>query len=582
MTLVRVLWKWGHAGGGFCGGLRVSIEPADDTAEKGQLHIMSDEGRAPLLRVKNLVISLNRLGSVPLVREASFCVPEGSVTAIVGQSGSGKSLTALAILGLLNPDVFAVAGDLVFNGSELRWDSTMEGVRGNQIGMVFQDPGAHLNPLRTIGAHIDETLRHHSRTSANSFKDQAMALLRDMKFADPARIYKSYPHELSGGQKQRAMIAMAIAGRPRLLIADEPTSALDATIQRQVLALLSELKGRFGLTILVITHDLGLAAQFADRIVVMNAGEVVESGPSGAVLRAPQNPYTRQLVACRDRLPELAAMRSAGRAEPSSGAPRLIAKGVAKTYCRQTLFSPAEGVEALRPLSLSLHRGETVAVVGESGSGKSTLAKLLMRLIEPSGGAICINGLDVTKLPARQLRPVRRAIQMVFQDPYSALDAERTIGETLIEPMQINRIGSSAADRRARACSLLQKVGLEPSALDRLPSAFSGGERQRIAIARCLGVEPDIIICDECVSALDAHLQVQILELLATLQRELGLSYVFISHDLEIVRHISDRVIVLMGGVVVDEGPTASIFDSPSNPYTATLLGSAPRADIVM
>lgn len=545
---------------------------------------MSDErSHDPLLEVKDLDVSLRRDPRTYLVRKVSFSVPLGSITAVVGQSGSGKSLTVLASLGLLSPEIFEVTGEIVFNGSAMRWNSVNapKDVLGGQIGLVFQDPGAHLNPLLTIGAHIEEALVRHSEVAPKKARDQTLALLGEMRFDDPVRIARAYPHELSGGQKQRAMIAMAIAGRPRLLIADEPTSALDVTIQREILALLSQLRERHGLTILIVTHDLALASQFADQIVVMHAGVVVESGRAGALLENPQNPHTRSLVAARKRLNDLGALRRMGRARSPGEHPRLTARGLAKTYRRRTLFRHDGGVEALRPMSLALHRGETIAVVGESGSGKSTLAKLLMRLIEPTEGAITINGRDVTRLSPSQLRPTRRVIQMVFQDPHGALDPERTIAETLMEPMQVNGIGSSAADRRTRASALLQMVGLEPSALKRLPSAFSGGERQRISIARCLAVDPEIIVCDECVSALDADSQVQILELLATLQGKMCLSYVFISHDLEIVRHISDRLIVLRGGEVVEEGPTPAIFDAPSNPYTAALLGLFPMTDIV-
>jgi peptide/nickel transport system ATP-binding protein len=564
----------------------------------------------------------------------SFDIPENTTVALVGESGSGKSVTAMSILNLL-PDNAVRSGSIVFDGRDLIAASTSElqSLRGRQIACVFQDPMSSLNPVFSVGEQLCEPLIKHLGLSARQAMARAEALLAEVGLPEPKRRLAAYPHELSGGQQQRVMIAMALSCEPKLLIADEPTTALDVTIQRQILELLATLKAKLRMSMLFISHDLGVVGEIADRVVVMRQGTVREQGAVADIYTAPADAYTRALLACRPTLsrgaprlmviddhiaaeraavavatPSLPASRDAapaasaalnrpgtGPGASSSGhvavvkdsdAPVILeARGLTKSFwIRQGVFGRRE-FKAVgrqdRGVSFSLRRGHTLGVVGESGSGKTTMGLALLRLHEASGGPIGgdvrFAGEDLLALSKSQMLPMRRRLQVVFQNPYASLNPRFTIGQTLTEPMTIHGIGRDPAEREARARALLSKVGLDGSAMARYPHEFSGGQRQRIAIARCLSLEPEVLVLDEAVSALDVSVQAQVLNLLKDLQDELGLAYIFISHDLAVVRFMADEVIVMQDGEVVEQASVAQILDSPQQDYTRRLIGAIPR-----
>lgn len=521
----------------------------------------------------------------------SFDVPANTTVALVGESGSGKSVTAMSILNLL-PDNAERSGQVLWQGRDLlqAGPAELRALRGREIACVFQDPMSSLNPVFTIGQQLAEPLRVHLGLSGKAARERAESLLHEVGIPEPRRRLDAYPHELSGGQQQRVMIAMALACEPKLLIADEPTTALDVTIQRQIIELLARLKARLGLSILFISHDLGLVGEIADQVVVMRHGTIREQGPVGQMFSAPQDPYTRALLACRPSLEHNPARlmviddhiagRTAGgthKAKDPEAPVVLEVKALAKSFFfREGLFGKRE-FKAVRDVNFQLRRGHTLGVVGESGSGKTTMGLTLLRLHEPTAGEVLFDGRNLLQLSDAERLAMRRRIQIVFQNPYASLNPRFSIGQALIEPMAIHRIGASTAEREQRARDLLQKVGLDGRAFGKYPHEFSGGQRQRIAIARCLTLNPEVLVLDEAVSALDVSVQAQVLNLLKDLQDELGLSYIFISHDLAVVRFISDEVLVMKNGEVVEQASAETILRNPQQDYTRRLIGAVPK-----
>lgn len=549
-----------------------------------------------ILRVENLSIDIVASGGriVSPVRGVNFSVPEGCVTAIVGESGSGKTLTALAVMGLLSKGQMRVSpgSNIYFKGRNLVGlpEQEMCSLRGKEIAMVFQDAGACLNPVLPIGKQIAEPLMQHMGLSRQEAYSRAVDLLREVGIPSPDIRVKAYPHELSGGQQQRVMIAMAISCKPKLLIADEPTSALDVTVQRQILDLIARLQKELALSVVFITHDLGVVAEIADQVVVMRQGVIKEQGSKDEVLFSPTDPYTQGLIASKIHLGEKRRTVSPGHTgnsvlskdigiPPINNARDILleAKDLRKDYCIRLGFQRKHILQAVKGVSFSLGRGETLGVVGESGSGKTTLAMMLVRLIDATAGSLFLEGQEVLGIPSTSFRVLRRRIQVVFQNPYASLNPRWHIRRTLTEPMKLYGLGADESEREEKAARFLERVGLSRGALDKYPYQFSGGERQRIAIARCLTVEPEILICDECVSALDVSVQVQVLDLLRDLQDELGMSYLFISHDLAVVRHIADRVMVLHNGEVVESADVEQLYAAPEHSYTKQLLSAMPK-----
>ncbi|CAN7403463.1 MULTISPECIES: dipeptide ABC transporter ATP-binding protein [Microbacterium] len=518
-------------------------------------------------------------GGREVVHGISFEIEEGETLALVGESGSGKSTTAHALLGLLpaggKVDGGTVAlGDLDISG----WtDRALRGIRGAEIGLVPQDPTTSLDPVRPIGAQVEEILRLHGHRDRRSRRARAIELLDRVGIDDPDLRARQYPHELSGGMRQRVLIATAIALQPRLLIADEPTSALDATVQRKVLDLLDELQREEGTSILLVTHDLGVAADRAERLVVLKDGRIVEQGPSAAVLAAPSDPYTRQLLADAPafttgfRRPEAPPFLRDAAAVAAENPYAIVAEGLVKEF----RVAGRERFRAVDDVSFRVRRGTTHALVGESGSGKTTTARLVTRFHQPDAGTIEVDGEDVTHAKREQLRALRRRVQLVYQNPFASLDPRQHIIDIVAEPLQNFRVGSSA-ERRERALALLDRVSLPADVARRTPRELSGGQRQRVAIARALAIDPEVVVLDEAVSALDVTVQARILELLTSLQSELGLTYLFISHDLAVVRRISHTVSVMRRGRIVEEGQTEELFRDPQHDYTRELLAAVP------
>ena len=553
----------------------------------------------PLLSIRDLRVDF-RTGKTRLfhaVRGVSFDIPANRTVAVVGESGSGKSVTAMAILRLLPPNA-EVSGTIRFDGRDLAKEpiGAIRRMRGDDISVIFQEPMTSLNPVFTVGNQIGETLRLHASLRGGALERRVLELLDEVGLPDPKRAIKRYPHELSGGQQQRVMIAMAIACNPRLLIADEPTTALDVTIQKQILDLIARLKREHAMSVLFITHDLRVVGEFADEVIVMQHGEVRERGTVEMIFDRAQHPYTQALLACRPpldirpaRLPVVADFLSGkvsgahvietlpDRAPRADGDVVLEVKGLSKNFRVKTgIFSSTE-VPAVKSVSFKLRRGRTLGLVGESGSGKTTVGLSVMRLHDASGGEVWFEGRDLLKLPRAELMPVRRRLQIVFQNPYASLNPRFTIAQILMEPMRIHGIESDDAARQHAAGALLDRVGLTANALYKYPHEFSGGQRQRIAIARCLTMKPEVLICDESVSALDVSVQAQVLNLLLDLQDEFGLAYLFISHDLAVVKYISDDVMVMNQGEVVEIADADTIYRAPQDPYTQRLLASIPR-----
>jgi peptide/nickel transport system ATP-binding protein len=563
---------------------------------------------APLLKVEDLRVAFRlhdadgRARRVEAVgrgaQGVSFDVPENATVALVGESGSGKSVTAMAVVQLL-PRNAECAGRVLWDGEDLLAAprGRMQRLRGREIACVFQDPVSSLNPVATIGAQIAEPLVKHLGLGRAAARRRAQELLSEVGIPEARRRLDTYPHQLSGGQQQRVMIAMALACEPRLLIADEPTTALDVTIQRQILDLLARVREQRGLSMLFISHDLGVVGEIAQEIVVMRGGTVRESGSADALFDAPRDPYTRALLACRPRLDERPRRLTVVDAVPEAPAERpapvrsrdadlddpvvLQVDRLSKSFWIRTGVLRRSEFRAVQDVSLTLRRGHTLGVVGESGSGKSTMGLTLLRLHDassgPLAGRVLFHGHDLLALAPADRLAMRRRIQIVFQNPYEALNPRFTIGQTLVEPMTIHRIGASPAERLAKARDWLVRVGLDADALHRYPHEFSGGQRQRIAIARSLTLSPDVLVLDEAVSALDVSVQAQVLNLLKDLQDELGLAYLFISHDFAVVRFMADDVLVMKDGRVVEHRPTEALLAQPQDPYTRRLIGAVPR-----
>lgn len=572
---------------------------------------MSQNTNETLVSIKNLAVDFRTDdGIVKAVKGISFDIPKGKTVGLVGESGSGKSVTSLAVMRLIpNPPGMITGGTIEFQGEKGSQDllklseSEMRKVRGNKISMIFQEPMTSLNPVFTVGDQIAETLQLHQGLSKDQALKRALELLEQVGIPDPQRRLNSYPHEMSGGQRQRVMIAMAIACEPDLLIADEPTTALDVTIQKQILDLLASLQKKYGMSILFITHDLGVIGDIADEVVVMYRGDIVEKGTKEAIFKTPKHPYTKALIACRPtldkspvRLPTVSDFMTEDGREKSFDLNSLNKEKVQRSITDKNpvvleiknvkKYFPLEKgifggvkswVHAVDDVTLQVRKGRTLGLVGESGCGKTTLGRTLLRLVEPTAGEIFYNGADITKLSKEDMRTLRRKIQIIFQDPYASLNPRMTIGSTLMEPMVIHGLGKNKAERLERAQSLMRRVGLDPQMLNRYPHEFSGGQRQRICIARALAVEPEFIVCDESVSALDVSIQAQILNLLLDLQEEFNLTYIFISHDLNVVKYISDEVAVMNKGKVVELADAVEIYRSPKDDYTKKLLGAIPK-----
>ncbi|PTR19268.1 ABC transporter ATP-binding protein [Cereibacter azotoformans] len=536
-----------------------------------------DSGALPALTVEGLEVSVRTEGGLrPLVSGLSFTLARGETLAIAGESGSGKSITSLAIMGLLPPPAVRITGGRIKLGRTELTDlpeGRMRAIRGDRVAMIFQEPMTSLNPVLTIGTQLAEAIRAHETVSKAEARARALEALRSVRLSQPERRLDQYPHELSGGMRQRVMIAMALALRPEVLIADEPTTALDVTVQREVLDLLRDLQRELGTAIILITHDMGVVAEMADRVIVMRDGRMVEEGPVRQIFADPQADYTRALLAAVPRM-------GAGR-----GRPPVEAEPIARLSDLQVRFDLKGGllgrtqarVHAVEHVSFDIRRGETFALVGESGCGKSTIAKAMVGLV-PHEGRIEIGGQTLGTLDAAGRKALRRRLQIVFQDPMAALDPRMRIGDLIAEPLVIHGIGTPD-ERRARVGDLLTRVGLSPAQMERYPHEFSGGQRQRICIARALALQPELIIADESVSALDVSVQARVLDLLAALKREFGIALLFISHDMAVVENVSDRVAVMYLGQIVEMGSRDQVFGNPRHPYTRRLIEAVPVPD---
>lgn len=562
----------------------------------------------PLLSIKKLSIDFHTGSSITnALKNINVEVNNGEVVALVGESGSGKSVTALSILQLLpSPPAKYIAGEIIFteenNSTDLlkRSRHEMQNIRGNKIAMIFQEPMTSLNPVLTCGSQIQEALVQHKKISNREAKRQTIEWFEKVKLPSPESMFDRYPHQLSGGQKQRVMIAMAMCCEPSLLICDEPTTALDVTVQKTILLLLKELQQQSNMGIIFITHDLGVVAEIADRAVVMYKGEIVEQNSVKEIFFNPQHAYTKALLACRPvnhergkRLPVVSDFMEVNTTEKKKESP--VEKKASSSIdnvlkvenlsvwfpTKKTIFGkPLSYTKAVDDVSFDLYKGETLGLVGESGCGKTTLGRTLLRLIEPTSGKIIYNGIDLTAKKRDELRTLRKEMQIIFQDPYSSLNPRLTIGSAIAEPLKVHGINSSEKQRRDKVADLLEKVDLKAEHFNRYPHEFSGGQRQRIVIARALALNPSFIICDESVSALDVSVQAQVLNLLNDLKKEFGFTIIFISHDLSVVRYISDRIMVMNKGKIEETGAADSVYFNPQSEYTKRLIASIPKGII--
>lgn len=549
-----------------------------------------------LISVRDLRVSfrMSKTESTEAVKGVSFDIPTNSTVALVGESGSGKSVSAMSIVRLLPENAMVDSrSKVLYNDRDLLLApiEEMRALRGKDISVVFQEPMSSLNPVFTVGEQIAETIRIHLGLSSRQAMARALELMGEVGIPNPRERLNAYPHELSGGQQQRVMIAIAIACEPKLLIADEPTTALDVTVQRQIMELLARLQDRKKMSILFISHDLGLVGEIASKVIVMRGGEVREAGDAADIFGDPRDAYTQALLACRPRLdarpyrlaviddivdnrPPVTAQRVS---VPAQGSALIEVRGLQKDYHLKDGFFKRKIFSAVKVADFSLYKGRTLGVVGESGSGKTTIGMMLTRLTDATAGSIMFEGVDLAQLSAAQMWAYRRRIQIIFQNPYASLNPRFTVGQILMEPMRIHRIGANEDERARMALNLIEKVGLTRESFGKYPHEFSGGQRQRIAIARCLTMKPEIIVCDESVSALDVSVQATVLNLLLDLQEEFGLTYVFISHDLAVVKYMADEILVMSQGEIVERGNAEDIYRQPKHPYTQQLLGAIPR-----
>lgn len=530
--------------------------------------------RSPVLSVRDLSVALPPGGDrAHAVHRISLAIHPGQTLCVVGESGSGKSVMATTVMGLLAKELQPSGGEIVLQGESLLGASParLRALRGRTMGMVFQEPMTALNPVMTCGDQVDELLSTHTDWPAGQRRAEILRIFERVRLPDPERMLRSYPHQLSGGQRQRIVIAMAVVLKPALIICDEPTTALDVTTQKEILRLIADLQREQGSAVLFITHDMGVVAEIADEVLVMNQGEAVESGPCEQVLRRPRAEYTRQLLSAVPGMTPPAA-------KPEFTGPVLLSgQGVGKTYGSRDWMGRHRATAALQNAQVAVHAGETVGIVGESGSGKSTFARCLIRLIDPSEGQIHWGGQEVATLPESRLRPLRNQVQVVFQDPNRSLNPRRTVGQSMVEGAM--NFGQSRAEAEALAAELMAQVRLPVEALQRYPSQFSGGQRQRIALARALACQPDVLVADEAVSALDVSVQAQILDLLREVQQSMGLGLLFITHDLRVAAQLCDSVIVMHKGHIVEHGKTADVYAHPQHDYTRNLLASVPGAN---
>jgi peptide/nickel transport system ATP-binding protein len=569
---------------------------------------------APLLQINNLQVDfVTEIGTTTAVKDISITVNRGEIVAIVGESGSGKSVTSLSILQLLpKPPARYTNGEILFSAGEeepvnlvTQTPEQMRSIRGNQIAMIFQEPMTSLNPVFTCGHQVQEALRLHRKISKKEAVQKTLELFGQVRLPNPEQLFRRYPHQLSGGQKQRVMIAMAMSCEPSLLICDEPTTALDVTVQKTILQLIKELQQTQQMGVIFITHDLGVVAEVADRAVVMYRGEIVESGPVAALFSDPQHPYTKGLLACRpvlhpkgERLPIVSdflennrpfdpvryiqpVAEPGVRAEPDTTAKRPFIQvsrlNVWFPSKKNLLGKPLDYIKAIDNVRFEIYKGETLGLVGESGCGKTTLGRTLLGLIQPTSGSVYYDGTDLAKIDASTMKQMRKDIQIIFQDPYSSLNPRLTIGSAIAEPLKVHNIVTNSLQRKDRVVELLEKVNLKAEHFHRYPHEFSGGQRQRIVIARALALNPEFIVCDESVSALDVSVQAQVLNLLNDLKAEMGFTIVFISHDLSVVRYISDRIMVMNKGKIEEIGDAEQIYFHPQKEYTKQLIASIPK-----
>jgi peptide/nickel transport system ATP-binding protein len=564
-----------------------------------------------MLQVKHLNVQFKtQNGLIEAVKDSSFTLKKGETIGIVGESGSGKSVTSLAIMRLHNSNNTIINGEVLLNGVNILQlpEDEMREIRGNRIAMIFQEPMTSLNPVLTCGFQVTEAIRFHLGVNKQEAKEKAISLFKEVQLPRPEAIFNSYPHQISGGQKQRVMIAMALSCDPEILIADEPTTALDVTVQKTIIELLQRLKTERNMSLVFISHDLGVVSDIADRVIVMYKGDIVEEGSTKVIFTHPKHPYTKGLLACRPspdlhlkKLPVIADFLDASNNAVSIEKIREryiykadeIKERKKKLYAQQpilkinelsTWFPVGHGffgkkkdvVKAVNKVSFDVYPGETLGLVGESGCGKSTLGRSILRLIEPTSGGVDFENTDLRKLNKQEMRNMRRDIQIIFQDPYSSLNPRLTVGDSLMEPLQVHQLYENNTKRKKRVLELLEKVNLPPEYFNRYPHEFSGGQRQRIVIARALALKPKFIICDESVSALDVSVQAQVLNLIRELQQEFNLTYIFISHDLSVIKHISDRIMVMNKGEIIETGDPDEIYYRPKMEYTKKLIESIP------
>ncbi|WP_375238568.1 ABC transporter ATP-binding protein [Aurantibacter sp.] len=552
-----------------------------------------------IIQVKDLYISF---GKKEVIKGISYHLNKNEILGIVGESGSGKSVSSLALMGLLPNKLASItSGDIYFNKENITRISpkVFQSLRGNNIAMIFQEPMSSLNPSMRCGKQVEEILQQHTNLSKSELKAEVLQLLEQVKLPNPERVYKAYPHEISGGQKQRVMIAMAISCKPDLLIADEPTTALDVTVQEEIILLLKELQQQTKMSVLFITHDLSLISQIADRVLVMYKGEIVEQNSAEAIFNTPEHKYTKALIASRPsldirlkRLPTVSSIlnedetskeytsldRKIHHEKLYGNQPLLQVKNVEKEFLSKTgLFGRTESFKAVNNVSFNVYEGETLGLVGESGCGKSTLGNAILNLDKATAGQILYKGIDITKLSTSEMVSFRKEIQIIFQDPYSSLNPRRSVGETIMEPMLVHKLYATKTECKLKTLELLERVGLDETAFNRYPHEFSGGQRQRIGIARTIALQPKLIVCDESVSALDISVQAQVLNLLNELKEKFGFTYIFISHDLAVVKYMSDQLLVMNKGNIEELGDADTIYKNPKKPYTKALINAIPK-----